>query len=65
MCDVSPFHDTSKLNLFRIGKYVRTTDLNKGTKAKQTSEFNSNHYHTVGDFHRLPLSWTFLNKNLT
>jgi len=32
---------------------------------KQTSEFNSNQYHTVGDFHRHALNWSFPNKNLT
>merc|ERR1719491_2633055 len=64
-CDVSPFHDTAKLNLFRIGKYVRTTDLKKGFKAEHAVDFNSNRYHTVGDFHRHALNWTFLNQNLT
>jgi len=64
-CDVSPFHDTAKLNLFRIGKYVRTTDLKKGSKAEHAVDFNSNRYHTVGDFHRHALNWTFPNRNLT
>lgn len=64
-CNISPFHDTNKVNSFQIQEYVRTTDKKKGAEAKRTSDFNPNRYANVGDFHRRKLNWKFPNKNLT
>jgi len=64
-CNVSPFHNTDKVNKFQIQEYVRTTDKKKGIEAKRTSDFNANRYANVGDFHRRALDWKFPNKNLT
>jgi len=64
-CNASPYHDTGLLNGFAINSYVRASDRKKGIWKENGSEFNSNQYANISDFHTRALNWTYPNKNMT
>jgi len=67
-CHVSPYHDTHMLNLFKMDKYERISDTNKGITEDIKDDMNfkmANGYRNLQNFQKRALNWTFPNESLT